>query len=148
MRIRPYRHEVDQAAVLAVFDRAFPNAHPFLEGMGHFEGAREVVRQSLPHWHACVAEAERGIAGFIIVRDDGHICALFVDPILWNRGLGTALLEAGQKHYPCLTLQVFEENSAAVRFYRKRGFQVVDEERAIDSRGAGHYRLMMERLGV
>jgi len=129
--------------VLAVFDRAFPSAHPFLEGTGHFEGAREVVEQALPYWDAFVAREKTKAAGFIIVRNDGHIAALFVDAPLRNRGVGTELLKAAQNLHQKLTLQVFEENRFALRFYQSRGFQVIDGERAIDSRGTGHYRLTL-----
>ena len=144
MRIRPYKRGEDEAAALAVFDRTFTPSHSFLEGGEQIE-ARQHLTLLLEHSETLLAEVESTVIGFVTVDDEGYISALYVDRPHVGQGVGSALLKAAQNRHEWLRLHVFAENVSAVRFYRARGFAVVDEDRQIDSSGRRHGRLEMER---
>ncbi|MER2265340.1 GNAT family N-acetyltransferase [Methylobacterium oxalidis] len=145
MLIRAYNHEHDEASALDVFDRAFPAAHPFLGQLEEFESARKIIEVQLPVRTVYLAEDGHGVIGFIIIDKEGYIPALYVLPTKYNKGAGSALLASVQELSQRLTLHVFEDNSPAVGFYRSKGFRIVDEDRAVDGLGRGHYRLKMVR---
>jgi GNAT superfamily N-acetyltransferase len=73
-----------------------------------------------------VAEYMDGIAGFAVVVIDGdmaEIDGLFVEPHLWRRGVGSALIDAAthEARRGGLSLAVVAAPEA-VRFYEKHGF--------------------------
>ena len=66
-------------------------------------------------------------AGFISMI--GNIVGgLFVDPVYWNKGIGTKLLDYAVELIGDLELEVFKENERAVKFYINYGFKIVNEE--------------------
>ena len=50
---------------------------------------------------------------------------LFVDPAFQRRGIGRALLDFARRRWPCLLLDVNEQNGAAAQFYFKYGFTAI-----------------------
>lgn len=54
-----------------------------------------------------------------------QVDALFVDPVFHHRGIGRALLDFTRRDYPCIFLDVNEQNSAAAHFYARYGFTVI-----------------------
>ncbi len=72
-----------------------------------------------PAWLA-VDEDDRPL-GFMLI-EDGHMAALFVDPIVHGRGVGAALVRHGLALHPAMTTDVNEQNDAAVGFYERMGF--------------------------
>lgn len=147
MHIRPYKSAVDEASVLAVFDRTFPVSHSFLERREQTEG-RQHLELLLGHAETLIADFDGLVIGFIIVDDEGYISALYVDRRHAGRGVGSTLLQEAQNGYEWLRLHVFEENVSAVKFYRSRNFAVIDEDRQIDSSGRPHKRLEMDRAST
>ena len=147
MHIRPYKSGVDEASVLAVFDRTFPVSHSFLERREQTE-ARQHLALLLRHSETLIADFDGLVIGFIIVDDEGYISALYVDRPYAGRGVGSTLLDEAQNGHEWLRLHVFEENVLAARFYRSRDFAVVDEDRQIDSSGRPHKRLEMDRAST
>lgn len=107
--------------------------------------AREHLELLLRHSETLLVEIESAVIGFITVSEEGYIPALYVDRPHASCGAGSALLQAAQTRHERLGLHVFAENIPAVQFYRARGFDVVDEDRQIDSSGRRHDRLEMER---
>lgn len=71
-----------------------------------------------------VAEAG-AIAGFIAFRA-GWIDHLYVAASRHGQGIGTALLEKAFAAESELQLWAFQRNTAALRFYRRRGFRIVE----------------------
>jgi ribosomal protein S18 acetylase RimI-like enzyme len=142
MHIRLYKCAVDEAPVLAVFDRTFPVSHSFLQRREHTEG-RQHLKLLLGCSETLIAELDGSVIGFITVDDEGYISALYVGRT--RIGAGSALLQATEGRHRHLWLHVFQENSLAIEFYKARDFAVVDEDMQIDSLGRRHRRYAMER---
>jgi GNAT superfamily N-acetyltransferase len=56
------------------------------------------------------------------------LSGLGVDAMLWGRGIGSALLEAGLEREPALPAVLLTNSERNVRFYERRGFEVVLDE--------------------
>ena len=96
---------------------------------------------------------ERELDGFY-VYDDGvvkgfikiegtYIARLFVEPVLHNSSVGSALLEYAIKAHDADHLKVLEKNEAAIRFYERHGFRLTDEKTLEE--GTSEYLVMMRR---
>ncbi|TXM72900.1 GNAT family N-acetyltransferase [Methylobacterium sp. WL12] len=144
MHIRPYKCKIDEASVLAVFDRTFPITHSFLESREQTEGRQHLVFL-LGQSETLIAELDGSVIGFITVDDEGYISALYVDRLQIRQGVGSTLLQEVQNYHELLRLHVFEKNVSALEFYRAQGFAVIDEDMQVDSSGHQHGRLEMER---
>lgn len=81
-----------------------------------------------------VASDAEQMVGFIVGHRDrrgfGHVITLDVDPAAQRSGLGSALMEAGEKQLlqaGCKTifLEVAVNNLAALAFYKKHGYSVL-----------------------
>jgi ribosomal protein S18 acetylase RimI-like enzyme len=73
-----------------------------------------------------VAVEEMRVVGFC-AASGGEIGALYVDPAVWRRGVGSALLaetlaELRRRGVPAVELWVFRDNQGAVAFYERHGF--------------------------
>jgi GNAT superfamily N-acetyltransferase len=67
-------------------------------------------------------------------RNQGELCALYVDPDWWDRGVGSALESAAraqlmQRGFANAVLWILEGNSRAARFYRTHGWMPDDMRR-------------------
>ena len=72
-----------------------------------------------------VAELDGVVEGFIAYSDD-EITWIYVNPNLYRRGIGRALVRhALAVAGPIVRLEVLEGNEAALRFYLAEGFKVV-----------------------
>ncbi|MDH6678092.1 putative acetyltransferase [Rhodococcus sp. LBL1] len=128
LTIRTYRPS-DEEAVIDLWSRASKFAHPFLEGEG--EGSRErkmreVYLVQADNW---VAESPRGVIGLLGLIDS-EIGGLFVAPEAQGQGIGRALVEHAAAMRGAVTLEVYERNRSARRFYERMGF--VEIRRRID----------------
>ena len=90
-------------------------------------------------WTQGAFDTDDAMAGFIALVDR-HVDQLFVGPAHQHLGIGSQLLASVITNLPGpITLDVFEENSSARKFYEKHGFEARDrwmneEEGAIDLR--------------
>jgi GNAT superfamily N-acetyltransferase len=69
------------------------------------------------------------------LKDYGELCALYVDPEYWGRGIGMALAAAAQARLTQLgfsdaLLWVLKGNSRAERFYRNDGWSADGQQRS------------------
>ncbi len=78
----------------------------------------------LPACTVWVAETDR-IVGFIAFRK-GWIDHLYVDVAHHRRGIGSALLQEAFAAEPELQLWAFQRNAAALGFYKRHGFRIVE----------------------
>ena len=73
------------------------------------------------------------ITGFIGLKK-GFIQMLFVDPAEMNRGIGKSLINYAIQEHRARTVDVNQQNTAALAFYSKMGFEVTGYA-AVDSSG-------------
>ncbi len=91
--------------------------------------SEERFRAALTHRTILVAEQMDALVGYVEFDDD-ELCRLYVETELQGHGIGRALLEAALAH-PRLAnaervvLQVWDENTRAVRLYESVGFRRV-----------------------
>lgn len=79
-----------------------------------------------------VADADDGVAGFCLIGASsdagwGEVFAIYVDPEHWDRGVGWALLTAGEHRlaedgFERALLWVLESNQRARAFYERQGW--------------------------
>jgi GNAT superfamily N-acetyltransferase len=86
------------------------------------------------------ADATEGVAG---------LSSIYVDPLNWRIGCGTALVEAacawlrGRGGWSALTLWVFEANEGARAFYARMGFVADGSRQTLDSLGVPEIRMRL-----
>ncbi|CQD38866.1 N-acetyltransferase [Yersinia mollaretii] len=121
-------------------------AHPFVAEQYWHESAPLVRNTYLPAaktWVYCLPEAppetlceSRPIVGFISILEAQLVGALFVAQPYHGHGVGQALMNHAQQHYPALTLEVYQQNRRAYRFYRKQGFSVTEKTYNAETKAA------------
>ena len=100
----------------------------------HLEANPDAIHlpgEQIEQGQVLVAELDGRSAGFaVVVPEDGHaeLDGLFVEPGLWKRGIGTALIAAAthDARRRGLTLMVVA-NPAALGFYLRCGFALEGE---------------------
>ncbi len=93
--------------------------------------AIELPEEQIDRGQVLVAEIDGAIAGFaVVLREEGHaeLDGLFVEPELWRKGIGAALVEAAthEARNSGLALMVIA-NPAARGFYERCGFSLEGE---------------------
>jgi len=73
------------------------------------------------------------VAGFAVVRSDGYLSMLGVDPDRRREGVGRRLVARAAKDFERLTCHTRASNDAAVAFYTELGF-------AVERRVENYYR--------
>jgi GNAT superfamily N-acetyltransferase len=126
VRLRPARPDEREslealqwrASLANEADRPHLEAHP---------DAIHLPADQIERGEVLVAEIGDDIAGFAAVVG-GELDGLFVEPELWGRGIGAALVEAAthEARKKGLSLTVIA-NSAARGFYEKCGFRLEGE---------------------
>ena len=111
----------DGGRILAIWRDAVDATHPFLSGEDRIAIGEE-VGGFLPHAPLLLAVDRRDHPlGFMLI-DEGHMEALFVDPVAFGHGIGAALVRHGLDVHPGMTTDVNEQNEGALGFYKRMGF--------------------------
>ena len=82
------------------------------------------------------------VKGFIKIEGT-YISRLFVEPVLHNEGIGSALLEYAVREHGADHLWALEKNTSAIRFYERHGFRLTGEMKPEE--GTKEYLVKMER---
>jgi len=141
-RAEPY----DREQLLDLWERSVRATHGFLTE-SDIIGLRplvaiELASETIGWW---VFEAHGAAIAFLGYAN-GTIEALFVDPDHQGRGAGTALVEhAQQLAGGPLSVDVNEQNDAALKFYEARGFVVIGRS-PTDNAGRPFPLLHMKRI--
>ena len=111
-----------RASLANAEDRPHLEAHP---------DAIHLPAEQIDCGEVLVAELDGRVAGFaVIVPEDGHaeLDGLFVEPEMWKRGIGAALVDAAthEARKRGLALMVVA-NRAALGFYERCGFVLEGE---------------------
>lgn len=116
----------DMPDVLQIWLEGNMNAHAFVPA-AYWEEQLAFVQEALPQANVMLYEQE-GVEGFIGLQPGGHIAGLFVRAQSRRRGIGRELLGWAKDTYRELTLEVYQKNESAIRFYQANGFAFVAEQ--------------------
>jgi len=134
----------DGQRVLEIWRDAVDATHDFLTQNDRME-IEEEVNAFLPNAPLVLAvnEFDRAL-GFMLVSD-GHMDALFIDPVYRGRGVGRFLVNEALKTYPHLTTDVNEQNTQAVGFYEHMGFQKIGRSEK-DGQGRNYPLIHLKKI--
>ena len=128
--------------MVEVWEASVRATHTFVTE-ADIEVIRPLVRDGLPDvphlW--CGRNRAGQVAGFIGV-EDGKVEMLFVHPARRGQGIGRRLLSYAVTTLGADELDVNEQNSQAIGFYLRMGFEVVGRS-AVDSLGKPYPLLHM-----
>ncbi|KFX03786.1 acetyltransferase [Pectobacterium betavasculorum] len=124
--IRPYRGS-DIEPLMQLWLKSTILAHPFIREDYWRESASAVREIYIPQSQTWVYEEQESLIGFISVLEARFIGALFVEKNYYGKQIGAALIQHVQALFPLLSLEVYQQNTRACRFYHKQGFAIVDE---------------------
>ena len=115
----------DVPRALEIWRSAVDATHGFLTARDRDEIDEMVANEFLPKAELWLAVDEHEqVAGFLVM-DGKMIDALFVDPAVHGRGVGTALLDHALQLQPAAIVDASEQATNALPFYLRRGFRVV-----------------------
>ena len=126
----------DEQEVFSLVERGFSEfvrSDCTEEGINEFMRAtRVMVFDRPPHHFIMVAESRGRIVGMIDVKEDTHICLLFVDSLYQNKAIGRHLLERAvalcRERKPDLSEIDVHSSLWAVPVYRRLGFEQTKAE--------------------
>src|SRR5262245_8366528 len=127
-------HAADFPRVLEVWEASVRATHHFLTE-ADIQFFKPLVQEELPHVAelACVRDAEEQIAGFIGVEHN-KVEMLFVHPSWRSQGIGHRLMTYAVMTLGATMVDVNEQNTQALGFYKRMGFEVIGRS-ALDSTG-------------
>ncbi|MBY0240846.1 MAG: acetyltransferase [Burkholderiaceae bacterium] len=110
------------ARAVEIWRCAVDATHDFLSPKDR-KAIEEFVCDFLPKTVLWLAVDANDYPQALMLIDDGHMEALFVDPAVRGLGIGAALVCHGLTLYPTMTTDVNEQNGQAMGFYEKMGFK-------------------------
>ena len=123
--------EID--AIMDIWLKTNINAHYFIP-KEYWIGNYNIVKEEyLPVSTTFVYKENEVIKAFISVIDDHFVGALFVSERYQGQGIGQRLLDHCKYLNSTLELGVYTENKAALKFYKKNGFIIKNEQSNKDS---------------
>lgn len=129
----------DMDQIITIWLEASIKAHTFI-GKEFWESKANDMRDIyIPASETFVFEEHGKITAFISLYNQ-TIAAIFVLPSMQRKGFGKKLIAKAKQLYKNLTLTVYKDNLSSLEFYKKNGFEIVQEQ--IDSH-TGHPELLM-----
>lgn len=123
------------------------DAHDFIPAEyweNNFLPVKEMLLQA--EVYVYIDECKNEIEGFVGL-DQEYIAGIFVRKEARSEGIGKALLDFVKGKKQELTLNVYQKNERAVRFYEREGFQIID--RSIDkSTAEKEYLMRWDKKGM
>ncbi len=123
-QLRPYRAS-DEDVAIALWQAAWQQAYPAIDFAARVSWWRERWRNELvPSADIIVAEQSGALVGFVTIDKKGYLDQLVVDPAHWGGTVATALMNEAKRLSPAhITLLVNADNTRAIRFYARNGFE-------------------------
>jgi putative acetyltransferase len=131
----------DTDALITIWDKAEPLAHPFLSDDVRDQVRRDTVNIYLPNAETWVLENDGTPVGFIAMIGT-EIGGLFLDPSEQGKGLGRQMVDHIVAIKGPLTVEVFKDNKIGLPFYERYGF-VVTGEGVFDASGDETFKMAM-----
>lgn len=97
-------------------------AHNFID-KSYWKKNFEMVKNALPQAEIYIYEENNNIMGFVGLVEN-YIAGIFVEKNFRREGTGKKLLDYIKSIKNNLTLNVYEKNIGAVKFYKREGFTV------------------------
>lgn len=122
--IRKFK-DIDLDKVSQIWINTNISAHSFIPAdywMSNFEAVKEM----LPQAEIYVYEEAGEIEGFVGLNES-HIEGIFVTESFQSQGIGRKLLNYVKGINNSLSLNVYEKNIRAVRFYERESFKIVSD---------------------
>ena len=138
--MREYKTD-DTGALITIWDKAEPLAHPFLSDEVRDQVRRDTVNIYLPNAETWVLENHGTPVGFIAMIGT-EIGGLFLDPSKQGKGLGRQMVDHVVAIKGPLTVEVFKDNKIGLPFYERYGF-VVTGEGVFDASGDETFKMAM-----
>lgn len=117
-------------------------AHDFISAQ-YWESHLDFVKEMLPQAEVYVYENHGEIQGFVGAAGE-FIEGIFVADGMQSQGIGSLLLNYLKDRKARLSLNVYQKNTRAIRFYQREGFQIQGEGLDADT-GEKDYEMMWER---
>jgi putative acetyltransferase len=136
----------DIPRALDIWRAAVDATHGFLTPADRAEIDILVAEQFLPNVELILAEDDAGVQGFLVM-DGEMIDALFVDPAVHGRGIGTALLDHALSLSPQATVDASEQADNALPFYLARGFEITGRSET-DPQGRPYPLIHLKQAGT
>lgn len=125
--------------VMNIWLQANLEAHNFVDP-NYWKDNFAVVKQEIQSADIFVVEVKNEIVGFAGLKED-YLAGIFFDQKVRHQGLGTELLNYLKQRYPQLILDVYQKNLAAINFYRKNGFKII-QEKEYQNQNLNEYQMM------
>ena len=129
--------------ILEVWEKSVLETHDFLKP-DDFQSIKEVVRtidfNSLEVY--CLVQSNE-LAGFIGVLDH-KVEMLFLSPVYFGKKLGKKLMDFAVGELKATKVDVNEQNTKALRFYQKLGFEIYERTEKDDQ--GNDYPLLRMKL--
>lgn len=125
--------------VMNIWLQANLEAHNFVDP-SYWKDNFAVVKQEIQSADVFVVEVKNEIVGFAGLKED-YLAGIFFDQKVRHQGLGTELLNYLKQRYPQLILDVYQKNLAAINFYRKNGFKII-QEKEYQNQNLNEYQMM------
>ena len=129
----------DMDQILNIWLESSIEAHDFIEKEFWESRLGDMKKVYIPLAETYVYEEKGSIRGFISLSGD-TLAALFVSPLWQGKGIGKHLVTKAKTVRNALQLTVYKENSKAIEFYKKCGFEIIKEQ--IDDH-TGHKEFIM-----
>lgn len=115
----------DMQALLALWLDSTTRAHPFIRAE-YWQESLPIVRDDyLPDALSWIDERDGEMTGFISVLMGQFIGAVFVAPRFHRQGIGQNLMAQVKQRFSVLTLEVYQLNHTACKFYYRQGFRQI-----------------------
>ncbi len=118
------KKDIDQ--VMKIWLETNIKTHTFIKKdyyIDNYDKVKELIIKS----NIFVYEKDKCIVGFVGIINT-YIAGIFVMEGLQNNGIGKSLIDKCKSEYDILTLNVYEKNIDAVRFYLRENFYIVNKE--------------------
>ena len=139
--IRAVREASEYPQLVEIWRSSVAATHDFLAESDRVDIEQRLVSDYFPQVSLLVAERDGRPVGFAGVVE-GSLEMLFVKADMRGTGMGSALLEHAMDEFGVRSLDVNEQNSQAVEFYRHQGFEVVGRSE-VDDQGRPYPLLHM-----
>ena len=116
----------DTQIVMQLWLAGNEDAHSFI-AKEYWQANFEEVEKQLLKADIFVYDLNGEIKGFIGLMDE-YIAGIFVDKVYRSQGIGRQLLEYVKQLHSTLSLNVYQKNERALRFYRENRFTIVSKQ--------------------